>query len=88
MAKHRIPAVYSNERYVEAGGLMIYSASTHKALQGASRYVDRILRGARPEDMPIEQSSDVDLVINLRTARALGITIPQAILQRADRAIE
>jgi putative ABC transport system substrate-binding protein len=88
MAKHRMAAVYSNERYVEAGGLMIYSASTRKALQGASRYVDRILNGARPEEMPIEQSTDVDLVINLKTARALGITIPQSILQRADRAID
>ena len=88
VAKHRIPAVYGVERYGEAGGLMVYSPSVAKAFVRIAGYVDRILRGARPSEMPIEQVSDVQLVINLRSAKALGLRIPQAILQRADRAIE
>jgi putative ABC transport system substrate-binding protein len=87
-AKYRLPAIYGVERYIQSGGLMVYSPSVAKAFVRVAGYVDRILKGARPADMPIEQSSDVELVINLKTARALGITIPQSILQRADRAIE
>jgi putative ABC transport system substrate-binding protein len=88
IAKHGIPAVYGVERYVDAGGLLVYAPSTRKALGRAAHYVDRILKGARPGEMPIEQVSDVELVINLTTAKALGLRIPQSILQRADRAIE
>jgi putative ABC transport system substrate-binding protein len=88
VAKHRIPAMYGVERYIAPGGLMVYSPSVRKAFVRIAGYVDRVLKGARPSEMPIEQTDDIELVINLKTARALGIVIPQAILQRADRAIE
>jgi putative ABC transport system substrate-binding protein len=88
IAKSAIPAVYGTERYVEAGGLLVYAPSVRKAFGRIANHIDRILKGAPAGEIPIEQTSDVELVINLRTARALGITIPQAILQRADRAIE
>lgn len=87
IAKHRIPGAYPSERYTESGGLMVYAPSVKKAFVRAAGYVDRILKGARAAEMPIEQSSDLELVINLKTARALGLKIPPAILQRADRAI-
>jgi putative ABC transport system substrate-binding protein len=88
MARHRIPAVYSNERYVDAGGLMNYSGSVNKAFVRVAGYVDRVLRGARPADLAIEQTSELELVVNLKTARTLGITVPPSILVRADRVIE
>ena len=88
VAKRRLPAVYGTERYAEAGGLLTYYPSLSKAFGRAAGQIDRILKGARPGDLPIDQVSDVELVINLRAARELGITIPQSILQRADRAIE
>jgi putative ABC transport system substrate-binding protein len=88
IAKHKLPAVYAHERSIDAGGLLVYAQSNRKAMVRVAHYVDRMLKGSRPADLPIEQASDVELVINLKTARALGITIPQAILQRADRAIE
>jgi putative ABC transport system substrate-binding protein len=88
MASYGIPAVYGVDRYIDAGGLMVYAPSIRKAFGRVANYADRILKGGRPGDMPIEQTTDVELVINLKTARALGIAIPQAILQRADRAIE
>lgn len=88
IARHRIPAAFTSERYTEAGGLMVYTPSVKKAFVRAAGYVDRILKGSRAAEMPIEQTSDLELVINLKTARALGIKIPQTILQRADRAIE
>ena len=87
IARHRLPAVYFAERYTETGGLLVYTPSAKKALVQAAGYVDRILRGARPAEMPIEQASDLELVINLKTAKEQGVRIPQSILQRADRAI-
>jgi putative tryptophan/tyrosine transport system substrate-binding protein len=86
--KHRLPAVYANDRFVEAGGLMVYSASTGKSFMRLAGYVDRVLKGVRPADLAIEQASDVELVVNLKTANGLGIRIPQSILVRADRVIE
>jgi putative ABC transport system substrate-binding protein len=88
VAKSRIPAVYANERFVDAGGLMVYSPNITKAFGRIADYVDRILKGARAGELPIEQASEVELVINLKTAKALGLRIPQTILQRADRAID
>jgi putative tryptophan/tyrosine transport system substrate-binding protein len=73
---------------VEAGGLMVYSASTGKSFMRLAGYVDRVLKGVRPADLAIEQASDVELVVNLKTANGLGIRIPQSILVRADRVIE
>jgi putative ABC transport system substrate-binding protein len=88
IGKHRLPAVYGAERYVSAGGLMIYSASANKAFVRTAGYVDRILRGARAGELPIEQATDLDLTVNLRSAKTLGLTVPPSILVRADRVIE
>ena len=86
--KARLPAIYGVDRYIAASGLMVYGPSVQKTFVRLGDYVDRILRGARPAHMPVEQVSDVDLVINLKAAQALGIRFPHSILQRADRAIE
>ncbi|HET9351665.1 MAG TPA: ABC transporter substrate-binding protein [Burkholderiales bacterium] len=88
VAKHRLPAVYGQERYVEAGGLLVYTASARKAFLRAAGYVDRILKGARPGELAIEQASDAELIVNLKTAAVLGIKVPQTVLVRADRVIE
>ena len=88
MAKNRVPAVYPNERYVEAGGLMTYSTSVNRAFERAAGYVERILKGARPGELAIEQQQEFELVINSKTAQALGLKIPPAILVRADRVIQ
>ena len=88
VAKYRLPAVYANERYIDAGALMVYAPSVKKAFIRAAAYVDRILKGTRAAEMAIEQVSDVELVINLKTATALGIKVPQSLLVRADRVIE
>ena len=88
LAEHRLIAVYSGDRFVEDGGLMAYASGARKSFVRLAACVDRLLKGAKPADMPIEQLSDVELVINLKTARALGVKMPQSVLQRADRAIE
>jgi putative ABC transport system substrate-binding protein len=88
VAKNRIPAVYASERFVDAGGLMVYSTSINKSFVRVAGYVDRILKGARAGELPIEQTKDIELVINLKTAKALGLKIPRSILLRADRVIE
>jgi putative ABC transport system substrate-binding protein len=88
VTKHRIPAVYPNERFVDAGALMVYSTPRTKNFISMAAYIDRILKGARPGEMAIEQSSNLDLVVNLKTAKALGIKVPQSILVRADQVIE
>jgi putative ABC transport system substrate-binding protein len=86
--KHRLPAVFGRREYVEAGGLASYAASFPALFRRAADYVDKILKGARPADLPVEQATKTELVINLKTARALGLTIPQAVLFRADEAIQ
>lgn len=88
VAMHKLVAVYPHERFAENGGLLAYAASSRKAFVRLASFVDRLLRGAKPAETPIEQMSDVELVINLKTAKAQGIRIPQSILQRVDRAIE
>jgi putative tryptophan/tyrosine transport system substrate-binding protein len=86
--KHRLPGIYWAPEYVEAGGLMTYSANTDELRRRAATYVDRILKGAKPADLPVEQPTKFELIINLRTAKALGLTIPPSLLLRADQVIE
>ena len=86
--KRRLPAVYANRLHVEAGGLMAYGADLLDQLRGVARYIARILKGAKPADLPVEQPTKFELVINLKTAKALGLTIPPSLLLRADQVIE
>ena len=87
-AKHRLPVVIGSRGYVEAGGLLSYTANSPDLYRRAAAYVDKIFKGAKPADLPIEQPNKFELVVNLKTAKALGITIPQSILVSADRVIE
>ena len=85
--KRRFPSMYEYSPYVDAGGLMAYGPSTRQNMQSALQHVDKILKGAKPADLPIVQPTKFDLVINLKTAKQLGLTIPQKVLVRADRVI-
>lgn len=86
--ENRLPAIYETREYIEAGGLMSYGPNIVEQFRRAAYYVDRILKGAKPADMPIEQPTKIELLVNLSTARALGITIPPSILSAADQIIE
>ena len=87
-AQHRLPAMYDARSFVEAGGLVSYGPSLPEMFRRAAFYVDRILKGAKPADLPVEQPTKFELVINLKAAKALGLTIPPAILARADQVVE
>jgi putative ABC transport system substrate-binding protein len=86
--KSRLPSIYGLRECVEAGGLMVYSPNTLELERRAATYVDKILKGAKPANLPIEQPTNFDLVINLKTANVLGLTIPPSLLLRADQVIE
>lgn len=87
-ATHRIPAIYSRTEFAEHGGLLAYGPDFSSNYRRAAYYVDKILKGARPSELPIEQPTRFELVVNSKTAKSLGLTLPQALLQRADRIIE
>jgi putative ABC transport system substrate-binding protein len=87
-AMHRLPSIFSAREFVELGGLIAYGASIPELSRRAAAYVDKILKGASPGDLPIEQPTKFELLINLKTARSLGVTIPQSLLLRADEVIQ
>ena len=87
-ARSRLPAMHPFREFVEAGGLMAYSVDLTDMYGRAATYVDKILRGAKPADLPIEQPTRFDFVINLKAAEALGLAIPQSVLLRADRVVK
>jgi putative tryptophan/tyrosine transport system substrate-binding protein len=85
--KNRLPSMYSEKVAVDAGGLMSYGADQADSYRRVAYYVDRILKGAKPADLPVEQPTKFELIINLKTAKQIGLTIPQSVLYRADKVI-
>ena len=86
--KHRLPSMFGAAEYVEAGGLMSYAPPYADLFRRAAIYVDKILKGANPGDLPIEQPTTFELVVNAKTARAIGVTIPTSILTHATRVVQ
>ncbi len=87
-AKSRLPATFNWRQYAEAGGLLAYGPNSGDSSRRAATFVDKILKGAKPADLPVEQPTKFELVVNLKTAKALGLTIPQSVLIRADEVIQ
>jgi putative ABC transport system substrate-binding protein len=87
-AKQRLPAIYGFRQWPDAGGLMSYGSNLGDLAYRGAGHVDKILKGAKPSDLPVEQPTKFELVINLRTAKALGLTLPSSLLLRADQVIE
>ena len=88
VVKHRLPATYTQPEYVEAGGLMTYGTNYPELFRRAAIYVDKILKGAKPGELPVEQPTKFEFVINLKAAKQIGLTIPPNVLARADRVIK
>jgi putative tryptophan/tyrosine transport system substrate-binding protein len=86
--RNRLPSVSSNEEFVDAGGLISYAADDADSYRRVAIYVDKILKGAKPADLPVEQPTKFELIINLKTAKQIGVTIPQSLLYRADKVIK
>jgi putative ABC transport system substrate-binding protein len=86
--KQRLPAMFVQREHAEAGGLLAYGANLSDMFRQAATFVDKILKGAKPADLPVEQATKLELVINLKTAKALGLTIPQSLMLRADQVIQ
>jgi putative ABC transport system substrate-binding protein len=87
-AQFRLPAIYELREYVESGGLLSYGQAWRENIKRAAALVDKILKGAKPADLPVEQPTSFELVINMKTAKALGLTIPHSVLLRSARSIE
>ena len=87
-AKHRLPTVFQSREFVDAGGFISYGVSFPDLYRRAAVYVDKVLKGAKPADLPVEEPTKFELVVNLKTAKALGLTIPSSLLARADQLIE
>ena len=86
--KHRLPAIYAGSEFIDAGGLISYSTNDADSFKRAAYYADRILKGAKASDLPIEQPTRFELIVNMKTAKAIGLKIPHTLLQRVDKLIE
>jgi len=87
-AKHRLPAIYASKEFVDVGGLMAYGVSYPDLYSRSATFIDKIFRGAKPGDLPVEQPTKLELIVNLQAAKALGLAVPAALLSRADEVIE
>jgi putative ABC transport system substrate-binding protein len=87
-AKHRLPTIYGVREFVDVGGLMTYNPSMRESFRRAATYVDKIFKGAKPGDLPVEQAAKFDLIINVKASKALGLTIPPQVLARATEVIQ
>jgi putative tryptophan/tyrosine transport system substrate-binding protein len=86
--KYRLPAIYTTKGFVDEGGLMSYGVQSEDLFRRAAVYVDKILKGAKPADLPVQQATKFEFIINLKAAKQIGLTIPSSVLERADRVIK